>query len=230
MNLQKHNLQISSKRIAEKTSKEHKHVIRDIKAMVSELTEYGGPNLDHDEFQEITDSRGYVSEIFLNERLSLCLASGYSVALRMVIIDEWASLKNQTNTGYSLPQTYAEALRQLAESVEAKEAMEKQLEAAKPKIEFFNAVTGSKDAIEMGNAAKVLDIGIGRNKMFARLRELKILRSNNEPYQEFIDRGYFRVVEQKFADNKGEIHITFKTLVYQKGLDFIRKTLSKKNL
>lgn len=165
---------------------------------------------------------------WMHQKLALKFAAWLSPDFELWVYDKIEELLLQGYTSitqYSMPQTYSEALRQLAESVEAKEAMEKQLEAAKPKIDFFNAVTGSKDAHEMGKVAKVLDMGIGRNKLFAQLRTLEILRANNEPYQEFIDRGYFRVIEQKYTDSKGETHIVFKTLVYQKGLDFIRKKI-----
>jgi hypothetical protein len=83
---------MSSKRIAEKTGKLHSHVLRDIRNMVDELD---NPNVDHLNYREIKDSRGYTAEVFLNERLSLCLASGYSIKLRMMIIDDWASMKTQ---------------------------------------------------------------------------------------------------------------------------------------
>lgn len=221
------NMKVSSKRIATKTGKVHSNVLRDIRNMLDELALLDS-KLNSSEYKIVTsDKTGLTTEIELNERLSLCLGSGYSISLRMAIIDDWAELKATNNTGYSMPKTFSEALRQLAESVEAKEAMEKQLEAAKPKIEFFNAVTGSKDAEEMSKVAKVLDLGIGRNKLFAMLRDLKILRYDNEPYQEYIDRGYFRVIEQKYTDSKGETHIVFKTLVYQKGLKFIREKILK---
>ena len=94
-----------------------------------------------------------------------------------------------------------------------------------PAADFYKSVTDSKDAIEMSKVAKVLDMGIGRTKLFAFLRNAGILRHNNEPYQTYIDRGYFRVIEQKFAIASGETRINIKTLVYQKGLDYIRKML-----
>ena len=97
----------------------------------------------------------------------------------------------------------------------------------KPKAEFFDAVTDSKQAIEMGQVAKVLDMGIGRNKLFEFLRAEKILMGNNQPYQRYIDEGYFRVVEQKFTKENGETMINIKTLVFQKGVNFIRKRLEK---
>ncbi|UWG96829.1 phage antirepressor KilAC domain-containing protein [Dehalobacter sp. DCM] len=102
------------------------------------------------------------------------------------------------------------------------------IEQQKPKVDFFDAVADSKSAIEMSQAAKVLSFGKGRNTLFKILREEGILRDNNEPYQEYIDRGYFRVVEQKFKKPSGETEISIKTLVYQRGLDYIRKIIDKR--
>lgn len=97
-----------------------------------------------------------------------------------------------------------------------------------PKAAFFDAVTNSKDAIEMRDAAKVLNVkGIGRNNLFQILREHKILMHDNTPYQSFVDRGYFRIIEQKYTTASGETHINLKTVVYQNGLDFIRKIIEK---
>ncbi len=92
---------------------------------------------------------------------------------------------------------------------------------------FFDAVASSKDAIDLGSAAKVLNMGIGRNRLFEILREEKVLMSNNQPYQTFIDRGYFRTIEQKYTVPSGETRISIKTLVYQKGLNYIRKVIEK---
>lgn len=126
---------------------------------------------------------------------------------------------------YNLPQTYAEALRALADKAEEAERLAIENEAMKPKVEFFDAVTDSKDAVDMKNVANLLDMGMGRNNLFKFLRDQKILMSDNRPYQEYIDRGYFRVVEQKFDRGCGEVGINIKTLVFQKGIDFIRKRL-----
>jgi prophage antirepressor-like protein len=129
--------------------------------------------------------------------------------------------------GYHLPQTYAEALRAYADKVEQNEKLAAENAKLLPKAEFFDAVTDSKSAISIGEVAKVLDVGIGQNKLFAFLREKKILDYHNIPYQEYIDRGYFRTVEQKY-DVRGEVRISIKTLVFQKGIDYIRRLLQKK--
>lgn len=98
----------------------------------------------------------------------------------------------------------------------------------KPKAEFFDAVADSKNAIQMSEVAKVLNYpGYGRNRLFEFLREKKVLMSNNQPYQKYVDCGYFRVVEQKYTKPNGDIAINIKTLVYQKGVNYIRKLLEK---
>ena len=131
--------------------------------------------------------------------------------------------------GYKLPQTYQEALRALADKVEQNEKLAAENAKLLPKAEFFDAVTDSKTAISIGEVAKVLDMGIGQNKLFAFLREQKILDRQNIPYQEYIDRGYFRIVEQKYEVH-GEVRINIKTLVFQKGIDWIRKQLQKEDI
>jgi phage antirepressor YoqD-like protein len=106
--------------------------------------------------------------------------------------------------------------------------LEEQLTEAQPKIDFFDAVTGSKDTIEIGEASKVLAIkGLGRNNLFEALRNHNVLMSNNQPYQKYIDAGYFRTIESTYTKSDGTTHITIKTVVYQKGLDFIRKVVGK---
>ena len=132
---------------------------------------------------------------------------------------------------YNLPQTLPEALRAYALEIEAKEklAAENKLLIEKnaelePKGIFFDAVTQSDATTSMADVAKILDMGVGRNKLFSILKERKILQPDNKPYQKYIDAGYFKLVEEKY--NKGDgTGIYYKTVAKQKGIDFIRKIL-----
>lgn len=102
---------------------------------------------------------------------------------------------------------------------------DRQIEQMKPKAEFFDAVADSKTAISMNEVSKVLGIkGYGRNNLFEFLRSSGILDRWNVPYQRYIDCGWFRVIEQKYSKN-GEQCVSTKTLVYQKGVDAIRKKI-----
>lgn len=136
------------------------------------------------------------------------------------IRDYFINLEHSWNTP---EQVMARALK-LADKVIQEKQLE--IEELKPKADFFDAVADSKTALPMGDVAKVLGT-IGRNGLFKFLRDKKILMYNNIPYQEYVDRGYFRIVETKYSKPTGETVITTTTLVYQRGVDFIRKELSK---
>lgn len=102
---------------------------------------------------------------------------------------------------------------------------DRQIEELKPKADFFDAVADSKTAISMNEVAKVLAIkGYGRNNLFEFLRNEGILDRWNVPYQKYVDNGWFRVIEQHYQKN-GEPVVSTKTLVYQKGVDAIRKKI-----
>nr|DAL88010.1 MAG TPA: KilA protein [Caudoviricetes sp.] len=97
-----------------------------------------------------------------------------------------------------------------------------------PKVEFYDEVVDSKDALPMDRVAKLLNIGIGRNRLFAFLREKKVLMPNNTPYQKYVELGWLRCVESKFSKPNGDTCINIKTVVLQKGLDGIRKMFNNK--
>lgn len=127
-----------------------------------------------------------------------------------------------------LPQTYKEALVALLSSVEDNERLTATNAILVPKAAFYDVVADSKDAVAMGDVAKVIAMkGMGRNNLFAFLRGKGILDANNIPYQTYQDRGYFRVIEQIYSGNDGEVHVKFKTLVFQKGIDYISKLLKE---
>ena len=109
------------------------------------------------------------------------------------------------------------------------EDQRQQIAELEPKAEFFDQVAGSGDAISIREVAAVLNIpGWGRTKIFALLREQGVFDKRNIPYREYQDRGYFRVIEQEWTDKEGETHINLKTLVYQRGVDFVGKLITRR--
>jgi phage antirepressor YoqD-like protein len=105
---------------------------------------------------------------------------------------------------------------------------EKQLQEQAPKVDFYDCVTGSSDTMDMKEVAKVLNYAtIGRNKLYEILRNAKILDRNNLPYQKYVDAGYFRIIESRYTVPDGEVRINLKTVVFQKGLNFIRNVINK---
>ena len=217
---------VSSRKVAENFDKQHKDVlesIRDILAAENSAASF---------FSETTyDNRGkQYPEYLMNRDGFTILAMGFtgSAAMQWKIkyIQAFNEMEKQLSS--NLPKTYAEALRLAADQAEKLEEQNKLLIEAKQKVEFYDAVSGSKDAIGIGEVAKVLGIsGVGRNNLFSILRNIGILMANNLPYQEYVDRGYFRVIEQKYTKPNGETCISIKTLVYQRGVEYIKKVVSK---
>lgn len=128
-----------------------------------------------------------------------------------------------------IPRTFSEALQLAANQAKELEEKNALLLEQQPKLAFFDAVADSKDAISIGDLSKILGIkGYGRNNLFDFLRKKRILMENNVPYQRYQDMGLFRVIEQKFMKN-GEPCINIKTLVYQKGVDYVRNLIERKS-
>jgi phage antirepressor YoqD-like protein len=96
-----------------------------------------------------------------------------------------------------------------------------------PKVEYFEDLCQSKDAVDIGTVAKILDMGVGRNQLFEILREEGILMIDNQPYQKYVDQGYFRVIESKYIKPDGSKHIGLKTVVFQTGINYIKTLLNK---
>ena len=123
---------------------------------------------------------------------------------------------------------YTQSIHDEKEARQRAELAEKKLIDQQPKVEFFDDVTGSSDTIDMKEVAKVLNVkGVGRNKLFEILRNEKILDRNNQPYQKFVDKGFFRIVESRYTVPDGSVKIHLKTVVFQKGVKMIRDLLKK---
>ena len=125
---------------------------------------------------------------------------------------------------YKLPQTYAEALRELANTHEALELAKAQIESDKPKVDFANNVSKAENEISIGEFAKILNIkGLGEKNLFKWLRDEGYLRLNNMPYQEFINKGYFRVIEKTREDKNGRIYTYTQTLITGQGQIYLQE-------
>ncbi|MER5388357.1 BRO family protein [Saccharopolyspora sp. NPDC002686] len=85
-----------------------------------------------------------------------------------------------------LPQTYAEALRELATRVEAHEQTRRQLATAAPKAHSWDALAAAGGDFSIREAAHILNrdpaITTGERRLFAALRELGMLDRRNIPY------------------------------------------------
>ena len=177
-------------------------------------------------------SKDYIITIDMAKEICMIQRTDLGRKYRKYFIECEKKLKQLQTPSYMIDDPIERAIAWIEEQKQKKllqqQNQEQQLllEEQQPKVEFYDDVAGSKDAVAMKEVAKVLGIkGLGRNKLFKFLRDKKILDRNNMPYQEYVDRGYFRVIEQRYNTNNGDIKITFTTLVYNKGIEYIRKLL-----
>lgn len=215
---------MSSLEIAELTGKQHAHIMRDIRKLLSQ-----GVTASNFGLSEYRDSTGRKLPCFeLTKKGCLILASGYDAVLREKIIDRWEQLELEKRKPQT-PQTYLEALKALVSSEEEKQRLaleKKQLEQQnaklQPKADFADAAFATDDKVDIGMSAKILKLGFGRNTLFDKLRKAGVFFANrNEPKQRFIDAGYFEMKEKFIERNNHPGFVVTKVLVTQKGLAYL---------
>lgn len=213
-------LLMTSREIAELTGKEHRNVARDTRAMLQAL------KLNLLSFEQVYRAGNGQSqtEYLLPKDLTLTLVSGYNVVMRKRIIDRWLELE-------MAPQPFELSrmdLIQLALRAETENiALAAKIAIDAPKVRFAETIRAIDGVCHIEKVAKT--IGIGRTKFFRRLREDHILISgSNLPYQKYIDKGYFTVIEgNPFSDSKGVEHPTFTAMVTGAGQVFLVRKYAK---
>lgn len=114
------------------------------------------------------------------------------------------------------------------------ETLTEQIAENQPKVEFADQVANTDSLIDMETMAKLArnnGISIGRNRLFEFLRDIGILiRSadprRNLPYQEYLERGYFKVREKCYRKD-GEYKVYYQTMITGKGQLYIIKRLRR---
>lgn len=178
-------------------------------------------------------SNDYVITLSSAKEIAMLNGGEKGKQARLYFIEIEKKYKSQS-LAIQVPQNLLEALMLAVEQekkiiLQAERLLlqESTLKEQKPKVEFFDAVVDSRHAIDMNECAKMIGIkGFGRNNLFKLLKEKDILDKNNLPYQKYINMGLFRVIAQKYK-RRGEDVMTTKTLVFPKGVDYIRKIVEE---
>ena len=219
---------MTSREIAELVDSRHDNV----RTSIERLAQNGVIRLPSVQISEIINNLGLpqkVSEyVFTGEqgkRDSIVVVAQLSPEFTARLVDRWqeleAALAKPALPDFSNP---AAAARAWADEYEQRLSLQAKVEEDAPKVEFYDDVTGSDDTIDIGTVAKVLNRPkMGRNNLFAFLRGKKVLDRHNAPYQRYIDMGWFRQIETKWQKPNGDWRIGIKTVVFQKGVEGIRK-------
>lgn len=132
-------------------------------------------------------------------------------------------MEKQAKNKYGLTTPNRKQLAQwVIELEEQNEKAQREIKALEQKTELMDRVLDADEKIDIGQAAKILELPFGRNTLFQQLRDKGVFFKNrNEPKQEYVKRGYF-VLKEKFIErNNHDGFVIVKVLVTQRGLEFI---------
>lgn len=219
----------SSLQVADVFNKDNRHLLRDIDSLKEDLSNFGQMF-----FESIApDSYGRNRRIYyMNRDGFTLLAMGFTgkkaLQFKLKYIEAFNSMEKQIQTGYSIPGSYAEALKLAAQQAE-------QIELQKPKVLFADSVSTSHTSILIGDLAKILrgnGVNIGANRLFEWMRKNGYLISGkrtdrNMPTQRSMDLGLFKVKETVVNHSDGHTSISKTPKVTGKGQQyFINKFLN----
>lgn len=220
--------------VAEKFEKEHKNILRDIQNLVAQNSAARSLFLDSQ-----YENRGKTYPMYLMNRdgfslLVMGFTGSKALQFKLDFIEAFNEMEQIIKSSFQLPQTYAEALRQLAEQVEESEKQKLLIAEQAPKVLFADAVATSKQSCLVGELAKILrqnGIDIGQNRLFAWLRVKGFLCQSgeryNQPTQRAMEMGLFEVKKTTINKPDGTILVSTTTKVTGKGQvyfvnDFLR--------
>ncbi len=116
-----------------------------------------------------------------------------------------------------------EKITQRITKIEVTLSKENIIEQLQPQLSIADRFTNSDNVYDFNTFSKVLSIkGLGRNNLFDWMRKQKILMSNNQPYQRYIE--YFKVLA---IENKYNGKINYKTMIKANGVKYIFDRLIK---
>lgn len=227
---------MTSKEISEITNKSHSNVMVDCRKLGVAYENLGQLKLQSSFYMSVQNKEQPM--FILTKIQTMDLMTGYSIELRIKVNRRWEELENKNKL--SLPQSYSEALRQLADTTEREDVALLQLEQAnttikqnKPKVVFADSVSGCDNSILIRQFAKDLsdsNFKIGQNQLFEWMRSNKYINSSNEPYQQYINQGLFEVITRTIGNSTSNIQVKTTKVTGKGQIYFAEKLKANKNV
>ena len=221
--------------IANGTETQHKNVMELVRNYQPDLEEFGGVAFETRPFETAGGVQKREVAILNEQQATLLLTymrnSDIVRQFKKALVKAFWELA-QKSASPALPdfQDPVAAARAWADQLEGRQIAEQQkmllehkVAEQAPKVQFHDDVANTINCQTMDEVAK--ELGTGRNRLYAFLRQKGVLMHNNEPYQRFIDQGYFRVIPSPWR-KRGELQMGQKTVVTGKGMTFIHRLIN----
>ncbi|MDY0104628.1 MAG: phage regulatory protein/antirepressor Ant [Lentimicrobium sp.] len=245
MNIEKNNA-MSSREIADLTTKRHSDVMRDIRVLVHQLnnqTERKSALSDYS-FNEISylDINGISRpEYLLSKKETLLLVSGYNPVLRAKIIDRWEELEGNHQKEIAQAILNPDYVISMMELIKAERAEKQLLLSAKskqdevirqqaPKVEYYNEVLNSEGLISVTQIAA--DLGLTAIKLNKWLFEQQLQFKVNGswvPAAKIKDKDFMRSRTYTYTDHTGVIRSSLLYYWTERGRQYIIQLHKKLN-
>ena len=222
---------VSSRDVARIFEKRHDNVMRDINGILSDDDDFNRLNFEGVEYR---DAKGeYRPEFLMTKDGFTLLVMGYTgekaMRFKKAYIAEFNRLQERQARfgGFVIPDNYADALTFAGEQVKEVQRLTAENAVLQPKADFYDVAMSTDDFVNMNTVAKILNYkNMGQNNLYKFLRENGVLQQDNRPYQQHMDKGYFKVVTRVFSTVEGNV-TKYQTFVSQRGIDAIRRLLNK---
>ena len=178
-------------------------------------------NIDYSKLSNANPSIGVEVIVTLDMAKELCMLddSAKGRQFRKYFIE----CEKQAKSTFQIPQTYPEALRLAADLSDENiklHSVIKQKDEVILAVADLNIRAGD---ISIGDFSKNLAIeNLGRNNLFAWLKARGFLMMNTEPYQPYVERGYF---VRKPSDKRVNGEVKYTTMLTAKGSVWLTKML-----
>ncbi|KLV15503.1 Rha family transcriptional regulator [Bacillus altitudinis] len=220
--------------------KRHDFVLRDIEVQIEKLKQAGETDFSLLNFEESTyenERKRKYRKYNLTEDAFALVAMSYTTpsAMKMKIrfINEFKKMKSYIQEinapSYMIDDPVSRAKRWIAEQ-EEKQQLQRTLQIQEPLVNFAESCMASEKSLLVREVAKLASkqgILIGERKLFQQLREWKLIFSHkNEPYQEYVNRGYFEIAQGvREVNGSSKAWLTMK--ITPKGQAYIINRLKK---
>lgn len=223
---------VSSRQVAEKFGKEHRNVLASIKEIIS--AEKSALTFYQENTYKAGTGKSY-PEYLMNRDGFTLLAMGFTgkdaLQWKMKYIAAFNDMEQKLqNKMLMLPDftNPAEAARAWAEQFDKRTEAERQLEEAKPKMIFADAVSASDTTILIGDLAKLIKQNghqIGQKRLFEWLRTNGYLIKRkgadyNSPTQKSMELGLFKIKETAITHSDGHVTVSKTVKVTGKGQQY----------
>ena len=218
---------VSSLQVSESFKKDHKNVLRDINNIVNGVDDSHGSKLSSELFYltEYTNERGRTYPMYLMNRdgfslLVMGFTGSDALEWKLKYIQAFNAMEAKLNS----PEYVMK--RALTMADEKIKQLESKIENDKPKVQFAEAITDSKDCILVGELAKVLKangIDIGQNRLYEQLRTDGYLMTKgqqyNQPTQKSMNLGLMKIKRTTLMTGYGTKVVTT-TMITGKGQQY----------